>query len=129
MTAKNLASADFQEMEKVASRSDESKSDANQGDYSGAVAKTDADEIALCRKLDRRILPVLWVMYFLNYLDRNAIAQARLNTLEKDLGLKGNHFNVAVSILFVGYVTDSVLFGAFPSKPKIASLSLVVTSG
>jgi hypothetical protein len=37
-----------------------------------------------------------------NYLDRNAIAQARLNSLEKDLGLKGNQFNVAVSILFIG---------------------------
>lgn len=39
-----------------------------------------------------------------NYLDRNAIAQARLNNLEDDLGLVGNQFNVAVSILFVGYV-------------------------
>lgn len=43
-------------------------------------------------------------MYFLNYVDRNAIAQARLNTLEKDLGMSGFDFNVAVSILFVGYV-------------------------
>lgn len=43
-------------------------------------------------------------MYFLNYVDRNAIAQARLNNLEKDLGMSGFDFNVAVSILFVGYV-------------------------
>lgn len=38
-----------------------------QADYSGAVAKTDAAEIALVRKLDRRILPMLCAMYFLNY--------------------------------------------------------------
>lgn len=44
------------------------------------------------------------VMYFLNYVDRNTIAQARLNGLEKDLGMTGNDFNVTVSILFVGYV-------------------------
>jgi hypothetical protein len=35
------------------------------GDYSGAVAKTDAFEIALVRKLDWRIMPTLFVMYFL----------------------------------------------------------------
>ena len=43
-------------------------------------------------------------MYFLNYVDRNAIAQARLNDLEKDLKMSGTEFNTTVSILFVGYV-------------------------
>ena len=43
-------------------------------------------------------------MYFLNYVDRNAIAQARLNDLEEDLGMSGSDFNTAVSVLFVGYV-------------------------
>lgn len=33
--------------------------------------------------------PMLWSMYWLNYLDRNAIALARLNTLEEDLNLSG----------------------------------------
>lgn len=37
------------------------------GDYSGATAKTDAREIALVRKLDMRIMPIMWAMYFLNY--------------------------------------------------------------
>lgn len=31
--------------------------------------------------------PMLWRMYWLNYLDRNAIALARLNDLEEDLNL------------------------------------------
>jgi hypothetical protein len=31
--------------------------------------------------------PMLWLMYWLNYLDRNAIALARLNDLEEDLNL------------------------------------------
>lgn len=35
------------------------------GDYSGAVAKSDPKEIALVRKLDRRIMPALFCMYFL----------------------------------------------------------------
>jgi hypothetical protein len=35
------------------------------GDYSGAVAKTDPAEIALVRKLDFRIMPALFCLYFL----------------------------------------------------------------
>ena len=101
------------------------KKNANtvQGDYSGAVAKSDPAEIALVRKLDTRIMvcssacstgginlgligkqPILWAMYFLNYLDRNALPQARLNGLEKDLNLKGVEYNTSISILFVGYL-------------------------
>lgn len=35
------------------------------GDYSGAVVKTDPKEIALVKKLDLRIMGILWAMYFL----------------------------------------------------------------
>ena len=35
------------------------------GDYSGAVKKTSKEEIKLVRKLDIRIMGVLWAMYFL----------------------------------------------------------------
>lgn len=97
--------------------------DNHREDYSGAATKTDPAEIALVRKLDRMIMvrlgsndyrylhaellmskPILWAMYFLNYLDRNALPQARLNSLEKDLNLKGVQYNTAISILFVGYL-------------------------
>ncbi|KAF9775266.1 hypothetical protein IL306_006633 [Fusarium sp. DS 682] len=73
-------------------------------DYSGAHEKTDPREIALVRKLDWWIMPILWLMYWLNYLDRNAIALARLNTIEKDLNLTGSQYQTCVSILFAGYV-------------------------
>ncbi|KAL8329679.1 hypothetical protein RB597_005112 [Gaeumannomyces tritici] len=61
-------------------------------------------ERRLVRKLDMLLLPPLWLLYVCNYLDRNNIAQARLSTFERDLGLVGNQFNVAVSILNVGYM-------------------------
>lgn len=38
-------------------------------DYSGAVKKTDPEEIKLVRKLDYRIMPILWAMYFMNYVN------------------------------------------------------------
>ncbi|KAI1199356.1 allantoate permease [Nemania serpens] len=58
----------------------------------------------LMRKVDVHLLPLLILMYLLNFLDRNNLSQARLGTLEKDLGMKGTDFNLATSILFVGYI-------------------------
>lgn len=37
-------------------------------DKFGAAAKTSPDEIALVKKLDRHMMPILWLMYFLNFL-------------------------------------------------------------
>lgn len=59
----------------------------------------------------------VWIMYWLNYLDRNAIALARINTLEKDLKLKGSQYQTCVSILFVGY-----LLGQVPSNLLITRI-------
>lgn len=47
-------------------------------------------------------------MYWLNYLDRNAIALARLNRLEKELRLTSTQYQTCVSILFVGYILGQV---------------------
>ncbi|OJD39847.1 major facilitator superfamily transporter [Diplodia corticola] len=87
-------------------------------DYSGATEKTDPVEIALVRKLDRWIMPMLWSMYWLNYLDRNAIALARLNNLEEDLGLTGTQYQTCVSILFVGYLLGQVPSNMFLTRTR-----------
>jgi len=55
----------------------------------------------LLRKVDLRLLPLLILMYLLNFLDRSNLAQARLGTLEEDLDMSGTDFNLATSILFV----------------------------
>ncbi|PVH85583.1 MFS general substrate transporter [Cadophora sp. DSE1049] len=61
-------------------------------------------EKSLVRKLDFTLVPMIWILYLFNYLDRNNIASAKLNTLEKDLGLKAYEYNTAVSILNVGII-------------------------
>merc|ERR1712070_1366750 len=60
------------------------------------------------KKLDWYIMPMLWIMYWLNYLDRNAIALARLDDLEEDLNLTDTQYQTCVSILFVGYILGQV---------------------
>lgn len=44
------------------------------------------------------------LLYLLNFLDRSNLSQARLGTLEQDLGMHGTDFNLLTSILFVGYL-------------------------
>ncbi|EER45625.1 MFS transporter [Histoplasma capsulatum var. duboisii H88] len=100
-----VVSADIGEEKMAHSEAVPEKDVAVNRDYAGAAPKTDPAEIRLVRKLDFRIMPMLVVMYFLNYIDRNTLAQARLDNLEKELGMEGEYqFNTTISILFVGYV-------------------------
>lgn len=39
-----------------------------------------------------------------SYLDRNALPNARLQHIEKDLGLVGEQYNTCISVLFAGYI-------------------------
>ncbi|KAI2729631.1 hypothetical protein CBS147333_1797 [Penicillium roqueforti] len=58
----------------------------------------------LLHKVDWHLLPFLILMYLLNFLDRNNLSQARLGTLEEDLDMEGTDYNLATSILFIGYL-------------------------
>ncbi|OCF45725.1 nicotinamide mononucleotide permease [Kwoniella heveanensis CBS 569] len=67
-----------------------------------------AAEKKLLRKIDFTLLPTLFVLLILNYLDRNALASARVQGIEKSLGMKGTQFNTAISLLFVGYILGQI---------------------
>ncbi|KAI1340167.1 nicotinamide mononucleotide permease [Xylariaceae sp. FL0016] len=59
-------------------------------------------------KMDFIIMPVLVIMYILNYLDRQNIASAKLAGIDEDLNLSAVQYQTAVSILFVGYILMQV---------------------
>jgi len=63
-----------------------------------------ATEKQLVRRLDLSLMPTIWLLYFNNYLDRTNIAQARLapTTIDESLGLSGEDYNIAVSVLTAG---------------------------
>ncbi|EMR69378.1 putative mfs transporter protein [Eutypa lata UCREL1] len=65
---------------------DDPKKNVQQPDRFGSFAKVDPKEIALVKKLDWHMMPILWLMYFLNFLDRNAIVNGKLNNLTEELG-------------------------------------------
>lgn len=62
------------------------------------------DEKKLNWKIDLWVVPAFCLLYFLSFLDRVNISNARLYGLSEDLGLTGNQFNVALTIFFVPYI-------------------------
>lgn len=62
----------------------------------------------IAKVITKDLQPTLWLMFWLNYLDRNAIALARLNHLERDLNLTSTQYQTCVSILFVGYLVGQI---------------------
>ncbi|KAI3322345.1 MFS general substrate transporter [Xylariaceae sp. AK1471] len=69
-------------------------------------------------KLDAVMMPILVVMYILNYLDRQNIASARLAGLQEDLGLSNVQYQTAVSILFAGYILTQTPSNLIANKIK-----------
>ncbi|KAJ0353379.1 hypothetical protein COL154_012185 [Colletotrichum chrysophilum] len=105
-----------------------SEKDINSDDLGMSEEEYAAVEKSLTRKLDFTLVPVVWILYLFNYLDRNNIAQARLSTFEKDLGLTGNQFNVAVSILNIGYMLMQLPSCWYPRK-ELAFRTAILYSG
>ena len=68
----------------------------------------EAAERKLIRKLDLWIVPPVMLLYLLSFLDRVNIGNARLYGMEEDLGLSGDQFQVAVSVLFVTYILSEL---------------------
>lgn len=67
-----------------------------------------AAEKKLVRKLDLYIVPIIMLLYLFSFLDRVNIGNARLYGMEEDLGLHGNQYQTAVSILFVTYLVAEI---------------------
>jgi len=55
------------------------------------------------RKVTRRLVPFMGLLYFINYLDRTNIGFAKL-TMSEDLGLTDTMFGLASGLFFVGYL-------------------------
>lgn len=80
------------------------------------VAKMTPDERVrlenhLRRKIDYRLLPMVILMYIMNYLDRNNIAAARIagpqgKGLQDELGMSSSQYQVCYIILFIFHSSE-----------------------
>lgn len=59
-----------------------------------------AMEKSIVRRLDIRTLPILVILFIVNILDRNTIANARLGGLEAELGMSDTQYQTALMVLW-----------------------------
>ncbi|SPN98704.1 related to putative tartrate transporter [Cephalotrichum gorgonifer] len=69
-----------------------------------AITGSETLRTSIVRKYDIRILPLIFMAWSIFYLDRAAIALARVNGMEADLRLSGYQFNIALMIFFALYI-------------------------
>ena len=77
----------------------------------GSVDLTDkAAERKLLLKLDLYVLPVLFLLFLVSFVDRSNVANARIQGLEKSLGVspKSNGYNIALFSFTIPYVLFEV---------------------
>ncbi|KAI1440229.1 allantoate permease [Annulohypoxylon stygium] len=71
------------------------------------VPDTEAEK-RLVRKLDWYMMPALWFMYILAYIDRQNIGNAKVAGMNHDLGIDDSQYAMLVSIFFIGYLVCEV---------------------
>lgn len=62
----------------------------------------------ISRKFDTHIVPWLFGLWLLAFIDRSNIGNARIDGLATDLDLTANRFNVALAIFYVPYICYDV---------------------
>ncbi|KAI1348483.1 putative allantoate permease [Xylaria sp. FL0043] len=79
--------------------------DIPQGDaksLSGSSPET-IDDRALYRKIDVRIIPLLFMTYLMQVMDKTALNHANIMGLQEDLGLHGQQFNLLATAFYIAY--------------------------
>ncbi|KAK4543228.1 hypothetical protein LTR36_005778 [Oleoguttula mirabilis] len=70
----------------------------------GAADIDPAVEKRIIRKLDLHILPWIFLLWLLAFIDRSNIGNAKLDGLTTDLHLTGDKYNIALTVFYILYV-------------------------
>ncbi|KAI4240249.1 MAG: hypothetical protein LQ352_007687 [Teloschistes flavicans] len=98
---------------------------------SGLGAFTGINEKALLRKLDRKLLPAVTILYLLSFLDRSNVGNARVEGMVKDLHMTGNQYLTGLTLYFIGYVLFEIPCNIVLklTSPKVWLPTLTLTWG
>lgn len=67
-----------------------------------------ASDKRLLRRLDRRVIPPLFILYFMSFLDRSNIGNAKIQGIETSLGMEGQDYGIALFVFFITYILCEV---------------------
>ncbi len=73
-------------------------------------------------KIDKRLLPLLFMVYFLQYFDKSTLNFSSVYGLQKDLHLVGQDYAWLGSIFYFGYMVAQPLFGYLAQRLPIAKV-------
>ncbi|KAF5326743.1 hypothetical protein D9619_004681 [Psilocybe cf. subviscida] len=91
----------------------------------------DIDPIAerrLLRKLDMIMLPMFTIIFGLNFIDRTSVGNAKIAGLERDLGMKGTDFNIALTVFYVFYSISDIPANLILKKFGSIWIAITVTA-
>ncbi|KAK0125376.1 hypothetical protein ONS95_000604 [Cadophora gregata] len=87
----------------------------------------------LVRKMDLVILPIIGILYILNYIDRQNLSAAKLQGITDDLHMSTQQFATSISILFVGYlpfqIPSNLLITRIPRPGMYICTATVIWGG
>lgn len=66
--------------------------------------------------MDWRIVPILAMFYFLAVLDRNNIANAKIEGMDEELELYGSRYNIALCVFYPTYILSGEFRGPQSSR-------------
>jgi len=69
---------------------------------------TPEEQARLLQKIDWQLLPILTLLYLMSFLDRTSIGNAKIAKMDQELGLSPGQYNIALSVMFVSYVSFEV---------------------
>lgn len=70
------------------------------------IRPSEQEEAAVIRKLDRRLLPIVFLLYSLAVLDRSNLGNARLAGMEDDIDLSGNRYTLLGTVFYIAYIVS-----------------------
>ncbi|KAK8059943.1 major facilitator superfamily domain-containing protein [Apiospora saccharicola] len=85
-----------------------------------------AAERRLLRRLDFRVLPILWLLYLVSFVDRSNIGNAKIQGMDQELQLTGQRYNIALFVFNIGYLVAGVPLSVAFKKTGPKSLAVMM---
>ncbi|KAL2809069.1 MFS general substrate transporter [Aspergillus granulosus] len=86
-----------------------------------AVGEMESDR-ALLRRIDWCILPIMFLTYFLQFLDKVSLNYANIMGLQQDLGMAGNDFSWLATAFYIAYAVAEVPQGILLQKYPVTKV-------
>lgn len=95
-------------------------------DRAGAVTYTAEEERAVMHKLDRNLLPLIFVLYSLSVLDRSNLGNAKVVGMQDDIDLSGGRYAWLATIFYISYILSQFLTAGWKMFPPHRWIACVV---